>query len=189
MRNYTLRIVKGSSLFSLLIITLWVLPVCASCKLENPDNPSQIQDDNVPLPRNQEVVEGEEIPAEETWICVVCRSENGQHEAMCCQCNAVRQQANQKQPQEDKKEDNNLEEEEDLNQVDPNKDQCPVCLDWFTKEQQAACKYWTCDHFVCESCYGNIKSAKKLHDYCPTCRCQILRPKQSEREEAQHPSN
>jgi hypothetical protein len=176
------------------------LPLCTSCNFKNFDD--QVKDEKGDsshssgdqASRDQEVDNGEEIAAEESWICVVCRKENGQHDAICYQCNAARQHEDHVQPQGDGKEiqeegneASDLEDEDDEN--NPNKDQCPVCLEWFTKEQQAECKYWVCDHFVCKRCYGNIKNAKKLQDCCPTCRCQTLRPQQGEGEKAQHKSD
>ncbi len=181
MRNYTLRIVKGSSLFSLLIITLWVLPVGTSCYFKNSDN-RPIQADHVLLSRNQVAGNPEEIATEEsTWICVVCRYDNGEYEAMCHHCNAVKHQEHPVQSQEDRegiqekkeiKEEGN--EANDLQEdKDPDKEDCPVCLNKFTNEEQAACKYWVCNHFVCEQCYGQIKATaakKELMPTCPLCR-------------------
>lgn len=192
MRNYTLRIAKKSSLFSLLIITLWVLPICTSCNFKNTDHVEEIQPQHVPVVNAPEITREEIIASENSWVCVVCTQENDQRLTKCQQCNVVRPAENPAQPLGDKKEeeqkkeepDSRLEEEEALNQVDPNKDQCPVCLEWFTKEEQQKCKYWECTHFVCAPCYGKIRTAKKLHDYCPTCRCEKLRPQPGEEQQA-----
>jgi hypothetical protein len=176
MRNYTLRIVPGSSLFSLLIMALWMLPICMSCNLKNPDQPGASPSPEKP------VVDEKEI--EETWVCIVCESKNDPHQTICCHCGEVRQPADYEQSQDVKEE--NLEYE--LGQMDPNKVQCPVCLNWFPVEQQATCKHWTCDHFVCKTCFRLIERTKKLQPYCPLCRCQALRSEQGEQVQVSSPA-
>lgn len=175
MRNCTLRIVKHASLFSLLIITLSVFPRCKGCKSENLDNVPSLQGAGVPRQ--------EEIIAEETWGCLDCGNENEQHLTTCQQCNVDKHRERCVQPQEPEKEADKPQGEKlqsqdseidelDKDGVSSEKEECPVCCKKFPKEQ-ATYRYFTCLHFLCEKCYGEIKTRSEKGKQplrCPLCR-------------------